>query len=110
MEKKQDDSFQYWKEIQNWSGLLSKRSKQIDDIVKALYSVNMAAMDKGVLKELISALANLNQIQSNPQKEKASSKQAAKKNTQSDEFMVQLMDTPAISEMFKEVFKNKRKW
>lgn len=110
MEKKKEDSLQYWKEIQNWSSLLSKRSKQIDDIVKALQSVNMAAMDKGVLKEIISALANLNQIQSNPQNEKASSKQAAKKETGSDEFLVQLMDTPAINEMFKEVFKNKRRW
>lgn len=109
MEKKPEDSLDYWKEIQNWSGLLSKRIKQFDDIVKAMQSVNLAVTDKEVLKELISALAKLNQVQTKPQKEKVVSKQSAE-SSGSDEFLVQLMNTPAISNVFKEVFKNKRKW
>ncbi|MBA4601368.1 hypothetical protein [Thermoactinomyces mirandus] len=114
MKNNQEDSLRYWKELQNWSSLLSRRTKQIEEVVKALQSINMAVLDKGRLKELISALASMDQLKANQQKEKTSSSQKNTKSsvtkTESNDELVQLMNTPVMSEIIKEVFKNKRKW
>lgn len=114
MKGNQEDPLQHWKQLQTWSRNLSRRTRQIEEVVKALQSVNMAMLDKGVLKELISALASLNQLKANQPQEKApgnkkTTKSAVTKIESNDE-LIQLMNSPVIGEMIKEVFKNKRKW
>ncbi len=110
--KDRQDPLQHWKQLQNWSSYLSRRTGQIEQVIKALQSINMAMLDKGVLKELISALASLSQSKANQPSDKTSAnktKSSLTKNESNDE-LIQLMNSPIMSEMVKEVFKNKRKW
>lgn len=114
MKGNQEDPLQHWKQLQSWSSNLSRRTKQIEEVVKALQSVNMAMLDKGVLKELISALASLNQLKANQPQEKASDNKKTTKSSvtkiESNDELVQLMNSSVMGEAIKEVFKNKRKW
>lgn len=113
MKGNQEDLLRYLKQLQNWSGYLSRRSKQVEEVIKALQSVNMAMLDKGVLKELISALASLDQArQQQTQKETSAGKKTKNQAVTfaSNDELIQLMNSPAMNEIIKEVFKNKRKW
>jgi hypothetical protein len=96
-----------WDKMQNLSGMLSKRTNQMDDLLKALHLLSSATKDKNMLKEIISSLAKLNQGQT----QKKAAPETVKSEsapTLSGDTLYDLLNSPALTNLTREVMKKKK--
>jgi hypothetical protein len=106
--KKEEFSFlKQWEKMQNFSGMLSKRTNQMDDLLKALHLLSSATKDKNMLKEIISSLAKLNQGQT---QKKAAPETVKSESTPtlSGDTLYDLLNSPALTNITREVMKKKK--
>ncbi|SEM72236.1 hypothetical protein [Lihuaxuella thermophila] len=113
LEAHQSKSFlSEWEQLRGLVNQFSSRFGQVDELMQAIHSLSFAVKDKEKLKELISALAKLNQSQL--KKTSPAKSNSGKTNNQStpnltgDSFY-DLLNSPAMSEIVKEVMKKKKK-
>lgn len=108
--QEQNSFFQQWEQLKGLASEISKRSNQIDELMQALNSLSFAVKDKGALKQIISALAKLNQNQTQKKAKSAPEKSSEKTAPAlSDDDFYNLFNSPAMKEIVKEVMKAKRR-
>jgi hypothetical protein len=101
-----------WQEMQQWSELLSKRTRQFDDLLGALYSLSQATRNKDQIKEIISLLANLNKKQSAKSGSASGGQSQGSQDSLTGNLFYDLFNSPAMKSIVGEVLKNKskRRW
>jgi hypothetical protein len=96
-----------WENMHNFTNTLSKKTNEMDDLLKALHLLSSATEDKNMLKNVISSLAKLNREQAQkkvaPEKLKSESAPVLSGDTLYD-----LLNSPALTNLTKEVMKKKK--
>ncbi|MBA4492936.1 hypothetical protein ACFO25_08395 [Paenactinomyces guangxiensis] len=106
-----ESMFSHWEQLLNLFNEISKRSNQIGELLQAVNSLSIAVNDKEKLKEIISSLAKLSQSQA---QKKTSKKASGKTNDRpvpplSGDSFYDVFNSPGMSEIVKEVMKNKKR-
>jgi hypothetical protein len=97
-------------DIRRWSGLVSKRARQLDDLLAAFESLSLAARNKDHIMEIISALAGLNKkLSSGNQAAGKKASPGASADGPTGDLLYDLFTSPNMKSVISEVMKSKPK-
>ncbi|WP_124727982.1 hypothetical protein [Staphylospora marina] len=97
-------------DIRRWSGLVSKRAKQFDELLAAFESLSLAARNKEHITDIISALAGLNKkLSSGNQAAGKKSSPGASASGPTGDLLYDLFTSPNMRSVVSEVMKSKPK-
>jgi ABC-type branched-subunit amino acid transport system ATPase component len=98
-----------WQEVQQWSELLSRRTRQFDDLLGALHSLSQVTRNKDQIKEIISLLANLSKKQSAKSGSASGGQSQGSQGSLTGNLFYDLFNSPAMKNIVGEVLKSKSK-
>jgi hypothetical protein len=102
----------YFAELAKLASDLSKRTSQLDEMMQALYNVNLSIGDRDKMMKLINHMAKFNKPKPNapqsttPNKPTTSTPNA---NDKKGDFMYDLFNSPAMMSIIKEHYSKKKK-
>jgi hypothetical protein len=94
----------YFTELAKLASDLSKRTSQLDEMMQALYNVNLSIGDRDKMMKLINHMAKFNKPK--PNKPTTSTPNA---NDKKGDFMYDLFNSPAMMSIIKEHYSKKKK-
>jgi hypothetical protein len=97
-----------WEKMQNFTNMLSTKTTHVDEWMKALHLLSSATQDKNMLKEVISSLAKLNNAQQAPKKADTPTEKSGSTPSLSGDTLYDLLNSPALGNIVKEVMKKKK--
>jgi hypothetical protein len=118
-------SNEYFEQLAKLATDLSRRTRQLDEMMQALYNVNSSIQDKTELKKMINLLSKFNKPKPAPNPPTKSLEKSPKKSLakppenkpivppltseQKDDFMYHLFNSPAMMSVIKEHYNKKKK-
>jgi hypothetical protein len=104
----------YFDELAKLASDLSKKTSQLDEMMQALYNINLSIGDRDKMKKLINHMAKFNKPK--PNTNTPSSNAPAPSNTPESttkdagqkDFMYELFNSPAMMSIIKEHYKKKK--
>ncbi|WP_028778714.1 hypothetical protein [Shimazuella kribbensis] len=102
----------YFAELAKLANDLSKRTSQLDEMMQALYNVNLSIGDRDKMMKLINHMAKFNKPKPNaPPSATPSGPSTSTPNTNSQkgDFMYDLFNSPAMMSIIKEHYSKKKK-
>ncbi|MXQ54377.1 hypothetical protein [Shimazuella alba] len=105
----------YFEELAKLASDLSKRTSQLDEMMQALYNVNLSIGDQDKLMKLINHMAKFNKQKPNESKPSNATSPPSPTtstpaiNEQKGDFMYDLFNSPAMMSIIKEHYGKKKK-